>query len=344
MQRSEHKLNERLAPWTENNPMFHDMPTRKGVVCTRSKFIFGGTLIISGGTTNGTVLGENPGNLAAQQFQLTGTALNAGYPDGTLKKVVPRTVLRRRIFDHPEKRFIADLNAGITGLSGAAGTFTLNMPFEHYFALPWAKRPFDTALDTGMYGSLQWQITNGSQARQFSGNDRTFNETGLYWDVTHDFQRYDGNGVGPVYVLYDDDHTRNIQGANPRLEINKEFPADGLYLDILTMAETTNQVLADTIVNRETMASGTEPFYDAYAADLKADMEDIIGDPSTATTPRTGLYYTPIADDGCLLNAKPSVSMVMDQSNPGTDRLILSRRVLVPIPQQFLQTGGGSVK
>jgi hypothetical protein len=343
MQRSMRKLGERIPFNTENSPLQHEMPTLVGYMATESTLLLAGSLVVSGGTSSGTVLGENPGGLL-QQLQIEASALTGGYPDGTLAKVVPRTLMRRRMFDHPEKRFVPDVSLGIAGLTGAAGTFTLNMPFKKHWALPWLKRPFDTALDTGMFSSILWTITNGSRDRQFSGNDRVFNYAGVYWNIWHMLQAYSGDGLGPRCVLYDSDTTKNIAGANPRLELNKEFVVDGSYLDLLFMTETTNQTLADTIVNKITIASGDDDFFNFYGPDLKAEMEGVIGDASATSTPRTGLYWAQVADDGLLTNSKPNLSATIDQANPGTDRFIISRRSHVYIPAAFQQNGGKQVK
>jgi hypothetical protein len=251
--------------------------------------------------------------------------------------------MRRKIFDHPEKRFVADQFNTISGLIGAAGTFTLGLDFTKYWAIPWLARPFDTALDTGMFGQLLATITNGSRNAQFSGNDRTFNYAGVYWDVTHKFQRYDGNGTGPIAVTYDTEVVQNINGANSRLQVNNLLPPDGSCTDLLVIAETTNQTLADTIVNRISGLSGSELFFDMYSTALRAEMEDGIGDGSTTTTPRTGLYWVKAATDGLILNAKNNVALVIDQNNPGTDRLIVAYRRCVLIPSNKQQSGGGKV-
>jgi hypothetical protein len=340
MQKSEFQENERIQFQAENTPLLHKIPTRTGVLLTRSDFVLSGPLIVSAGTSSGTSLGENPGNIALQSLKIQGFALDPNYPNGTLVNLSPRTLARRRMFDSQGRRFITDPSLTPTGLTGAAGTFTLNYPVVKYWALDWMNRPIDTALDTGMYSQLLATLTEGSRDRQFSGNDRTFNYAGVFWEITHKFQRYDGSGQGPIAVMFDDDHVRNINGANTRLELNNEFPPDGAYLDLLFITETTNQALADTIVNRITLKSGTEQFYDQYAGPLKDQQEEFIGDASTTTTPRTGIYYTQIADDGLLTDAKTNLSAVVDQANPGTDRLILARRSCAPIPPTRQQTGG----
>lgn len=344
MQRSEFQENERIQFLAENTTALHKMPTRTGVLCTRSDFVLSGSLVISAGTTSGTSLGENPGNLALQTLKVQGFALDGSYPTGSFVNLSPRTLARRRMFDSQGRRFITDPSLTPTGLSGAAGTFTLNYPIVKYWALDWMQRPIDLALDTGMFSQVLCSLTQGSRDRQWSGNDRTFNYGGVFWEITHRFQRYDGQGAGPIAVVFDDDHPRNISGANSRLELNNEFPPDGAYIDMFVFSETTNQAAADTIVNRITAKSGTEQFYDQYSGPLKVQQEEWIGDASTTTTPRTGVYYFQIADDGLITNAKTNISLVIDQANPGTDRLILSGRRCAPIPATRQQTGGGVVK
>lgn len=343
MQSSERMLNERIPFNAERTPLPHKIPTRTGVLLTESNFTLSGSLVVSAGTTSGTVLGENPGNLALQSLRIQGFNIPPNYPGGVLVNLSPRTLMRRKIFDHPEKRFVPDQSLTIAGLTGAAGTFTLNLPITKYWAIPWLARPIDAALDTGMYSQILCTLTNGARDLQFTGNDRTFNYAGVFWDITHKFQRYNGVGNGPGVVTYDDDRPVNISGANPRLQLNSVFPADGACLDLTFVSETTNQTLADTIVNRISAQAGTELFFDQYSGALRADMEDFIGDSSTTTTPRTGLYYVRAAEDGLITNAKANVAAVMDQLNPGTDRLIIAYRRCVAIPSNKKQTTANGV-
>ncbi len=339
MLKDENQINERIPFKSERTPLIHDMPTRVGVMCTRTKLILKGSLVVSAGSANGTSVGENPGGLA-QSFKLQATTIYSGYPTGTLKNLVPRSVLRRRIFDRG--RFVPDVSLGINGFNGAAATYTLNQPFELNYAIPWLRRPFDTALDTGCYGALQLTILNGARDIQFSGNDRTFDYSGVAWDIYHYFERFDGVGNGPIAVLYDDDLKRNISGANTRLQLNKEMPNDGAYLDLLWMAETTNSALADTIINKITLQSGVEQWYEKYSDSIKDEMQDSINDVS-ANTVLTGLYYTPVIQDGLLSGAKPNIQAILDQSNPGTDDLLIARRRIQMIPSQYVKSSGKAV-
>jgi hypothetical protein len=335
MLKDENQINERIPFKSERTPLIHDMPTRVGVMCTHSKVLLKGALVVSAGSANGTSIGENPGGLL-QSIKVQATTIAAGYPTGTLKNLTARSILRRRIFDR--MRFVPDVSLGINGFNGAAATYVLNMPFELNYSIPWLRRPFDTALDTGKYGSLQLTILNGARDIQFSGNDRTFDYSGVAWDIYHYFERYDGVGAGPVAVLYDDDLKRNISGANTRLQLNKELPNDGAYTDILWMSETTNSALSDAIINKITLQSGVEQWYEKYSDAIKDEMQDWVVDTS-ANTVLTGLYWSPVIQDGLLTGAKPNVQAIIDQLNPGTDDLLMARRRIQMVPDQYLNKG-----
>src|SRR5437660_4786143 len=99
MQKSEFGENERIQFQAENTPNLHKIPTRVGVMCTRSDFILSGPLVVSGGTANGTSLGENPGNLALQTLRVQGFAVDSSYQNGTLDNLSPRTLFALRISD-----------------------------------------------------------------------------------------------------------------------------------------------------------------------------------------------------------------------------------------------------
>jgi hypothetical protein len=334
MLKDENQINERIPFKAERTPLIHDMPTRVGVMCTHTKVILKGTLNVSAGTVNGASVGENPGGLL-QSLKVQATTLYNGYPTGTLKNLVPRSILRRRIFDRG--RYLPDISLGVNGFNGAAGAYILNQPFELNYAIPWLRRPFDTALDTGMYGSVQLTILNGARDIQFTGNDRTFDYSGVAWDIYHYFERFDGVGNGPIAVMYDDDLKRNISGANTRLQLNKELPNDGAYIDILWMTESTNSALVDTIINKITLQSGVEQWYEKFSDAIKAEMQDPVLDVS-ANTVLTGLYYSPIIQDGLLTGAKPNVQAIIDQNNPGVDDILMARRRIQMIPAQYVKS------
>lgn len=316
-------VRERIRYGAENSPLYHKVAILTGVLLTILSVYGRGSVVISGGTANGTSKGENPGNLLAQQFDID--AISRGkYPGGKIRKTSPRTVLRRQIFD--KGVFQPDISLGAGGLTGAAGTFVLNTRFPLRFALPGLRNPVETALKLDEYEQVMLQITNGSRDNQFSGNDRTFDYTSLFWEIVS-YLEAPGAGFTPPAVLYDDDRIVNVQAANQRLAIDGELPKTEAYLDALFIAETTSQALSDAIINRITMQNPVEQFFDLYEDEIKGEQLDYVTDVAQSMT---GLYHVDMTRNegqGILLaGAVANVNAIVDVSNPGTDRLLLATR------------------
>ena len=318
----DYSFRERFA-FKTGTPFFHEI--RKGGYVTELKAVLRGSLVVSAGTASGTALGENPGNLM-QRFDIDAVSKGV-YPGGKLKSLSPRSVLRRHVFD--KGAFQKDLSIP-AGLTGAAGTFVLNLAFHLRFALPMLARSFETALNTDAYTGLTLQMTTGSRDTQFTGNDRTFDFTSVVLDIL-DFREA---ADVPVGVVYDTDVKVPIVGANNRFPVNGELPKGESYVDLLWMAETTNQALADTIINKIDLLSGTDQFYSQISDYIKQENAEWFNDPQAT---QTGLYYTPIAKDGLLAGVVRDISGILDVSDPaaGSDFITVnSRRVI--LPQEFL--------
>ena len=137
---------------------------------------------------------------------------------------------------------------------------------------------------------------------------------------------------GKTALLFESDLTDPVQGVNSQRLI-PGFPVGQRYLDLLFVAETTNNALADTIVNRLTVKSGSVQFFDARARNIKANQRRFFTQPN-GTQADTGLYYVPLSPDFTLGGAVDArflaqLAAVVDEANPGTDQLkISSRRVL----------------
>src|SRR4051812_13456838 len=78
---------------------FHKIELEVGYSLVALVCILAGSLVVSGGTANGTALGENPALIGAQQFEIDATPSASNIPGGKIKSVTSRTVLRRRIID-----------------------------------------------------------------------------------------------------------------------------------------------------------------------------------------------------------------------------------------------------
>lgn len=302
MKKHDFSIRERI-PFQAMSPVFHEV--RKGGYITELSVLLRGSVTVSAGTTNGTSQGENPGGLI-QRFDLD--AISKGvYPGGKLKSLSPRSVLRRRLVDRGT--FVNDLYLGAGGLTGAAGTFNLNMPFPLKFALPRIARSFETALNSDAYSGLTLMITCGGPTTQFTGNDRTWNFAATMLDI-YDFREA---ANFPVGILYETDVTIPIQGANNRFPVNGELPKGEAFIDLLWLAQSTNQALVDTIINRITLFSGTDQFSDQYSDGVKALQNYLFNDQNESAT---GFYYSPIAKDGLLLGTIRDVTAVLDVSDP----------------------------
>ncbi len=311
---------ERINFQATNTPRIHNMLMEVGMYVTMVLVILRGSLVVSGGTANGTSLGENPGNLITR-LEVDATPGVAGVPAGKLKNFGPRACLRRVIFD--KGFFENDLSLGSSGISGAAGTFVLNQAYPLWFALPRAVRPFDTALQLSNYNDVRITLTTGSRDTQFSGNDRTFDFSSVVLDIFD--EREAPSQTEKHAVLFEEDRPVNIVAANTEFPVREQLPADGNYESILWIAETTNQTLSDSIINEVDLFAGSEMFAKLPKDHIKQLQRFLVTDQAQSMT---GLYLTPVVRGGRLNSSLPGVYARLDVSNPGTDRLIVATRRL----------------
>lgn len=260
-----------------------------------------GNLVVSAGTVSGTSLGENPGNLLVRCFMDSA-------PVGNLKSLSPGILIRQTIFD------FGKLTGAGTALTGAAGTFGLDLNLYLQFSLDNSPKPIDTALESDAFTSLQIRMQNGGRDTQFSGNDRTFDFSGVTWDIVDQREIMSGHTA----VLFEYDITAQIQSANNNRTVT-DFAVGRRLLSHLYTARTTNQALADTILNRLTVKSGGTIFADGFALDYRANQDPWVKDAASA---QTGLFWVPLSPDmtlGGAIDARQlaQIQAVLDQSNPG---------------------------
>jgi hypothetical protein len=318
----------------ENGTVPHRFIIEAGVALSKILVCLRGAIVISGGTSSGTSQGENPGGFM-QNIQIDATAKKAGYPGGKLKNVVPRSLVRRRIFD---SGFLQpDQLLGASGVSGAAATFNPNMPFQLRFSLPYLVRPLETALRLDNYSQIMMKITNGSKANQVgAAMDRTMDYTGLFWDII-EFREFIGDYQPPV-VLYEDDTVIPIAQTNARTNLDPYLSHSEAFLDVVWIAETSGPAyaLTDGIINEIFVKSGSEQFLDFLKDHCKAEQQEYLTD--FATVP-TGLLYTPFAKDlgndlTLLSGAVPDIGATLDITKLATDQLTVSSRRIAPVPKQ----------
>lgn len=318
-----------------NTPLIHEI-----LLAGYIQFIdvlMGGSLVISAGTTSGTSLGENPGNFV-NRLVVEG-ASKGQYPNGKLRSLLSRSLIRRRVFDYGWTYLD-------TALTGAAGTFTLNQPYRLNFQYPRCRRPIETSLKTDAYTGLQLRIETNSGPGQFSGSDRTFDFSGVTLDV---FDHRE-NMTGLMTATLEDDLPIIINAANKFFTFT-DLPAGADFLDLLVITETTNQQLSAAVLNRLAVDFGQESNYDWFEPELRevqreffytntVDVGGQVGDYTADPSQQKGCYYIPLVKDGDLAGAIPvrsnkQAKIIADVANPGgagNDRLIVSsRRILTPV-------------
>jgi hypothetical protein len=271
-----------------------------------------GNLVVSVGTASGTSLGQNPGNLLVRAF------LDSA-PVGNLKSLSPRSLIQQTVFDYGRA-----IGAG-TALTGAAGTFALDLNLIMNFSLDRSPRPIDTALESDAFTSLQIRMQNGGRDTQFTGNDRTFDFSAVTWDIVDQREIM----AGHTAVLFEYDIIKQIAAANNNFNIT-DFAVGRRLLSHLYMTESTNQALVDTILNRLRVQSGSTVFADAFNLDYRANQDYWVTDTAQV---QTGLFWLPLSPDmtlGGAIDARQlaQISAQTDVSSPvpGTDRFIIAVR------------------
>lgn len=316
-----------------NSPLFHKVVIEAGVLLTAITVFLYGTYTLSAGSASGTAIGENPGALV-QRFDVDAVARNQNYPGGKLKSVVPRGVLRRMEFDNGHT--FPDLSLGASGVPGTAVASTVKTQFDLLFSLPFLADPQMTALRLDRYKQLMLKITNGGRDTLWTGNDRTQDVSALYYDIL-EYREAAGSDLSyqPPVVLYEEDVNIPINQANKKLSLDNQLQSSEAYLDILWIAETTNNALSNAILNEVFLKTGSEQFLDLKNDDIQNIQRRFITD--AADLPATGLYYTRIARDlgnelSQIQGAVADLGATLDVSKPGTDAVWMCSRRVAPTP------------
>jgi hypothetical protein len=300
-----------------NNPnqnFVYDVP--RGGYIGRQTLTIRGSLVVSAGSASGTSLGENPGGLIQR-------VIVEASPAGQIKSLGPRSLVRSTLFQF--RRLIND-----AALTGAAGTFVMQQPFYLHYAMPNRPSPYESALQTDRFASIQIRVQGGGRDTQFTGNDRTFDFTGL----TLDFSQLVEYMAGQTALVFEDDLIQQITSVNPNFAITA-FPLGQRYDWQAYYFETTNQQLADTIMNRATVQSSGLVFWDAMFDEQRVWDRALLSDDDTSS-PLVGCAFAQLNPDWTLNGAvdmryASQLISKLDVNNPGTDRVIVhSSRVLLP--------------
>ena len=329
----------RLAkPFYTNSPVIFTLPL--GGKILQGWVVLTGTVIIAGGTTNGTVLGEGgPINLI-KRIKVTATPSAASrYPGGKIVDATPRSLLRYAIAQRNGAKFVGE-QAGSTLGNGAPGTYSIYLAIPIYFTDSNLRNEMATALNTdgpgatpgGTYASVQVEVDTGDLTTCFTGNDRT--GTSNFTGLTVQWVDSRLGLAGDTLVRYQEDHIMQIGATNERA-LDEAMPNDGAFESWTFLAEQSAALtLSDNLLYRVTVDSPTLSL-DLFAADIFQQMLD--NGLIDASQSQIGLFHIDFTS-GMLANtvqAGPIQAYYQVANVSGAyldDIRVFTRRVFAPIP------------
>lgn len=313
-----------------NGKVKQDMPLG-GKITDAEVRVHGNLVLGVGGGNSGTVrFPEVLARLVNRIKVRVAKATNSRYPDGYVKDLDPRTILRRAMLY--QGKYLGDLLG--TAFVGANGTYAIDFHFPLYFSQPDLKRDIETALngDPSAYKTITIEVETGNKDSVTANNDRTWDFSGLQIDFTDHREAIDGD----TYVLVEEDHEVIIPGAKDRM-LDELMPEDGALLDILVCAQTglqsTSPVYSDAILERMVI-QGQNFDQDLYAGDIRAAMfrrkePGYLDIDQTAT----GFYHASFVRSGMITKTVPAAGLqvhyqVLNPSGANLDSLFVSTRRL----------------
>lgn len=312
----------------QNTPILIEPPLG-GKINTMS-IILKGTIVLSGGTTNGTVLGEGgPIGLIKRIKVHAYPAAGSRYPGGKIVDCTPRSLLRYAMVQRSGK-FIGEQSGSTLG-GGANGTYDIYLAIPIYFADANLRRQVETALnaDPSAYQTIQVSVETGDVANCFTGNDAAVDYSGLQIQYVDDRENF----AGDTYVRYQEDHIRLIDASQERA-LDNAMPRSGNFESWLIMGEeSTAQTLSDALFGKLDV-EGSTLVYSKYAQDMRQQMiDEEYFDPSQTLT---GLYYVDFTDglvQGTINAAPLLIQMkITNVSGANLDQLrIMTRRLFQPV-------------
>jgi hypothetical protein len=330
----------RLAkPFYTNSPAIFTLPLGGKII--QGWVILTGTVVIAGGTTNGTAIGEGgPVNLI-ERIKITATpSAGSRYPGGKIVDCTPRSLLRYAIYQRNGGKFVAEQSGSTLG-GGAAGTYEIYLAVPIFFADSNLRNEMATALNTdgpgatpgGTYASVQVQVDTADLSACFAGNDRsaTSNFTGL----TVQWVDCRIGLAGDTLVRYQEDHIMQIGATNWRA-LDEAMPNDGAFESWLFLQEQSTALTLSNALLEHVVVASPNLNLDLKAPDIYQQMLDNgLIDASQTQTGQLFLDFTL----GMLANSVQAGPIqayyhVINVSGAYLDDLrIMTRRVFSPIPQ-----------
>lgn len=325
------KKNRLTTPFIPDSKIIFTLPL--GGKILEGKVVLVGQVVLSAGTTSGTVLGEGgPVNLVKRIIVNANPAAGSRYPGGKIADITPRSLLRFAGIQNTSGKVILEQSGSTLG-SGAAGTYNIYLSIPIYFADAVLRNNVQTALNTdpGTYASVQVEVDTGDIDTCFAGNDRTVVYSGLQvqWVDTR------VGLAGDTNVLFQEDHVFLIAATQQRA-FDQAMPQDGAFLSWLILAEqSAGYTLSDGLLQR-VQVDGTPISFDKYMQDIRQQMlDDGWIDPAQTATGMNFIDWT----DGSLGNTVLASSLqtrfqVTNVSGANLDDLLIStRRVFAPAAQ-----------
>ena len=295
--------------------------------------ILTGTIVVAGGTVNGTQVGDGgPVNLI-KLIKITATpAAGSRYPGGDIVYCTPRSLLRYAICQHNGK-FIAEQSSSVLG-NGANGTYQIYLSIPIYFADGNLRNEISTALnlDQGNYASVQVRVDTGDVTSCFVGNNATVTWSGLSVQWVDDRVAV----AGDTLVRYQEDHVMLIASTQLRAE-DFALPQDGSYESWLLLSEQgAYATLSNALLQRVTV-QGPTLNYDMFTQDIQQDdLDNEWFDPAQNIAGMAFIDFT----GGVIANTVPAAQLnaqfqVTNVSGANLDQIrFFTRRVFAPVPAQ----------
>lgn len=324
--------NRATKPFVKNSkvPFTLDLGGKIRRICV----ILSGEIVVSGGTTSGTVQGEGgPVNLLKRISLIATPAAGSRYPGGNIVDATPRSLLRYAIFQRSGK-YIADQDATMVLGSGAAGTYQVYLSIPIYFQDATLRVPGGNVAalntDSGTYSAVQLQIDTADLAACFTGNDRDVDYSGLNLEFYDD--RIAMPGVDTL-TRYQEDHEFLIPATRDRA-LDEAMPLNGMLENILVMGQlNTAQALSDALL-RKIRIDGPNLGLELWAEDIRQRMlDDEWIDPDETAT---GLHFLDFTD-GVAQNSQDlsGLSWQFDITNVSGANLdsflMFTRRLVAPV-------------
>lgn len=318
------QIRERSEQFIINTPIA--VPVQKAGYIEEILAGLDGDIVVAGGAASGVATGRQNPEAIVERIRVL------ALPMGEILNLDARGLLFWRVFDHGRSRLG-------TALTGAAGTFAQALLYPIPFAWASMAKPFDLALHTRRFDTLQVIFECGDQTDLLTGNDRTWTFTGLRFnmDVRRNLSAVPATPAVDSHLPRQFERVAQVTGASTAFSI--KLPGGFRYKEILFTAEVDN-ALADTVINGIEIHAGGAVWFNKRSAGIKRDMARRISDAAQADT---GLYLVDLAPSGMVTRTPDArgltdVEAVLDVSAPaGTIfvraycRCIIPNENLVPV-------------